>query len=58
MYLSACVDTGFSGRGFIDPPASGWVESRAIGLGGLVGSFIDPPASGWVEREKLRSTLF
>ena len=28
MYLSACVDKGFSGRGFIDPPAFGWVESQ------------------------------
>ncbi len=28
MYLSACVDKGFSGRGFIDPSAYGWVESQ------------------------------
>ncbi len=50
MYLSASVDKGFSGRGFINPPATGWVESisiptccdRAMG-------FISPPALGWVE---------
>jgi hypothetical protein len=26
MYFSACVDTGFSGCGFIKPPLIGWVE--------------------------------
>ncbi len=50
MYLSAFIDKGFSGRGFINPPASGWVE-RLINLALFLGvlCFINPPASGWVE---------
>ncbi|CAA9213573.1 hypothetical protein AVDCRST_MAG92-211 [uncultured Coleofasciculus sp.] len=26
MCLSACVDNGFIGRGFINPPVIGWLE--------------------------------
>jgi hypothetical protein len=28
MYLSAYIDKSFSGRGFISPPALGWVERQ------------------------------
>ena len=57
MYLSAYVDKSFSGRGFISPPALGWVESwKFVRGGGKFWSFISPPALGWVEsRLSLRS---
>ena len=47
MYFSAFVDKGFSGRGFINLPATGWVE-RTDGLrtsATLLG-FINLPATG------------
>ncbi len=56
MYLSACLDKGFSGRGFISPPALGWVESaQTKEQATQVKGFISPPALGWVERELLGS---
>ncbi len=68
MYFSACVDKGFSGRGFINPPATGWVESRSsLGLspddgrvsstlpqqGGLKGA----SSTDVIDRFKVSSTL-
>ncbi len=50
MYLSACLDKGFSGRGFISPPALGWVERNSNPYSQIpVFGFISPPALGWVE---------
>jgi hypothetical protein len=42
MYLPAYVDKGFSGRGFISPPAFGWVESYTLQIPGEEEEFHQP----------------